>query len=303
MKPDTLLFGFLPVLKPAGPTSHDMVARLRRFLPKKLKVGHTGTLDPFASGVMIMAIGKATRFADDVHLLPKSYLAEIRLGQRTNTLDPTGEVDLECPVPAFDERQLAELVERFRGRQFQVPPVYSAKKVDGKRSYALARQHEEVALAPVEITLHELALRKRDERTLICETRCSTGTYIRALGRDLGAALGSCGHLTALSRTSVGPVRLEDCIALEHFDGDLTPHLWPVERLLPQIARFDLPADALPYLSMGRPYPYAEPAPEDFLCYFLDLRGVAAVFRCSYDRFSHCVHSKMLCYARNQEES
>lgn len=303
MKADFLPFGFLPVHKPAGPTSHDVVARLRRFLPKKLKVGHTGTLDPFASGVMILAIGKATRFADDVHLLPKSYLAEIRLGQRTNTLDPTGEVDLECPLPTFDEQRLEELAARFRGRQLQVPPIYSAKKVDGRRSYELARQNEEVTLAPVEVELFELTLRKQDDQTLICETRCSTGTYIRSLGRDLAEALGSCGYLTALTRTSVGAVRLEDCVALESFEGDLAPLLWPVERLLPQIAAVELPGAALPFLSQGRPFPLETEAPSDFLSYFRDEQGLAAVFRCNYDPFTRHVHSKMLCYARDQETS
>ncbi len=303
MKADFLPFGFLPVHKLAGPTSHDVVARLRRFLPKNVKVGHTGTLDPFASGVMILAIGKATRFADDVHLLPKSYVAEVRLGQRTNTLDSTGTIDLECPLPMFDEDSLERIAERFRGRQLQIPPIYSAKKVDGRRSYALARQNEQVTLAPVEIELFELKLHKQDEQTLICETRCSTGTYIRSLGRDLAAALGSCGYLTALTRTSVGSVRLEDCVDLEKFDGKLAPLMWPVERLLPQLEAFELPDAARAFLSQGRPFPLAVEAPNDFLCYFRDSQGLAAVFRCSYDRFTHHVHSKMLCYARDQETS
>ena len=105
MNPEFIPFAFLPVAKPVGPTSHDMVARVRRQLPRKTRVGHTGTLDPFASGVMILAIGKATKFADDVHTLGKTYRAEIKLGVRTDTLDLTGEVDLEGPVPDFSEQQ------------------------------------------------------------------------------------------------------------------------------------------------------------------------------------------------------
>lgn len=293
-------FAFLPLIKPPGPTSHDMVDLVRRLLPRKTKVGHTGTLDPFASGVMILAIGKATKFADEIHKLPKRYVADVHLGSRTDTLDPTGQVDAEADVPAFDETMLKELAQRFTGTQDQVPPVFSAKRVGGRKSYELARQQQKVELKPAEITIFDLTLTKKDDHTVSLDALCSTGTYIRALARDLAEALGTCGYVTELRRTAVGNVTHDDCIEADALTADnLAEATVSVSSLLAKFPEVDLPLSALTYLSQGRPFPTREQLPATFLGSISDQSGdVQAIFRCEYDPILRAVHSRQLCYRR-----
>lgn len=291
-------FCFLPLFKPIGPTSHDMVDIVRKLVPKKIKVGHTGTLDPFASGVLIMAVGKATRFADDIHRLPKSYTATLRLGTRTNTLDPTGEVEEEKDVPRLTDKLLREMEERFTGTISQAPPVFSAKKVDGRKSYELAREQQEVVLKPRDVTIHKISLEPTDTKTIKLDITCSTGTYVRALGRDLGEAMGSCGYLLDLERTAVGGVRSKDCVVPSTLDEEtMQRYAMPISRLLKDYPEIPLPPDALPLLMQGRPFPIEERAPATFLGTFFDMNGfVRAIFRCAYDSDASAIVSKMLCY-------
>jgi len=297
MNPDFLPFCFLPLNKPAGPTSHDMVAAVRRMLPRQVKVGHTGTLDPFASGVMILALGKATRFSDDVHLLEKGYLAEIALGRRTNTLDNTGEVDLELPVPELTAAGLAALAERFHGEQLQVPPAFSAKRVGGVKSYALARKNQAVPLAAKKITISALALEATGPDRLLCRVTCSTGTYVRALARDLAEALGTCGHLTGLVRTRVGPILLEHCPMPEQVVPDSLPDwTWPVWKLLPAYPMIHLPATSLEDCLQGRPFSASQALPPTFLACFETEGQIHAIFRCEYLSGANLVHPRLRCY-------
>ena len=302
-QPDFLPFAFLPVLKPVGPTSHDVVGRVRRLLPRKTRVGHTGTLDPFASGVMILGIGKATRFADDVHLLPKSYRGVIRLGEETDTLDLTGEVVKTIPVPSFSDEDLDALAARFSGEQDQMPPAYSAKKVGGKRAYELARNNQKVELKTRRITIHASKLSRQDDNHLIYDVTCSTGTYIRSLARDIGEAMGTCGHLTSLVRTEVGPLTKDKCVEMDALTAEnLKNYLIPISNLLPHIEALQIGMDISQYLAQGRAWPSDEPYPEDFLATYRDDAGVIQhIFRCSYDSENKVIRSKMMCYERPRE--
>ena len=208
--------GLVVVDKPGGWTSHDVVGKTRR-LARTRKVGHAGTLDPMATGVLLLGIGKATRLLGHLALTEKQYDATIRLGQTTVTDDAEGDVVETRPVLASDD-DLAREIAVLTGDLLQVPSSVSAIKVDGVRSYARVRAGEEVALKarPVTVSRFEVLARRGDDVDVT--VTCSSGTYIRALARDLGAALGCGGHLTALRRTRVGPFSLDAAAPLEPWD-------------------------------------------------------------------------------------
>lgn len=215
------LAGILLVDKPAGPTSHDVVERARRCLDER-RIGHTGTLDPFATGLLVLCVGRATRLVEYFHLLPKRYRATLRLGVETTTHDPEGE-----PVEGRGEETWRRLdrddVERaaveFTGHIRQVPPAFSAKRLEGRRAHEAARAGERLELEPVEVTVHELALVGMEPPEVRLEALVSTGTYVRSLARDLGRALGCGAHLTALRRTAVGPFDVEDAVPAAELTG------------------------------------------------------------------------------------
>jgi tRNA pseudouridine55 synthase len=209
------LAGVLPVDKPVGPTSHDIVDMTRRALRTR-RIGHTGTLDPFASGLLLLCIGAATRLAEFMAGLPKRYRARLRLGQRTDTDDLTGTVIEESARwREVEQAHFEDVLARFRGDILQVPSTYSAKKQRGERAYHAARQGRAVALDAVAVHIGELRLVEWDPPHAALDVACSTGTYVRALARDIGAALGVGAHLTALRRTAIGPHRVEDALTLE----------------------------------------------------------------------------------------
>ena len=194
----------LPVDKPVGPTSHDVVGMARRALGTR-RVGHTGTLDPFASGLLVLCVGRATRLSEYFTGMDKRYDAVARLGIETDTLDLEGEVF--CKSDAWrdlDPTAIESATRTQTGPIDQIPPQFSAKKVDGVAMHRRARRGEEVALLPVQVTVHELTVTKVALPDLYFTVRCSSGTYIRAIARDLGRALGCGAHLTGLRRTRVG---------------------------------------------------------------------------------------------------
>lgn len=203
--------GLVVVDKPAGMTSHAVVARTRRTLGTR-KVGHAGTLDPMATGVLVLGVERATRLLGHLMLTEKTYAATVRLGQATTTDDAEGEITATASAAGISEDAVLAAVAAFQGDIEQVPSTVSAIKVDGKRAYALARAGEEVELKARPVRIHEIAAgdfrREGDLLDLEIRVRCSSGTYIRAIARDLGAALGVGGHLTALRRHSVGPFTL-----------------------------------------------------------------------------------------------
>ena len=195
--------GIFNVIKPPDMTSFDVVAYLRRALKTK-KIGHGGTLDPDAAGVLPVFAGTATRLLEFAVEGQKEYIAEFTLGLQTDTGDDTGEVIKTMPVPAFDETFLQETLNSFLGKQMQTPPMYSALKIDGQKLYQLARKGIEVEREAREIDVYELELLNYTQNTFTVRIKCSKGTYIRVLGEDICAALGSCGTMSFLLRTQVG---------------------------------------------------------------------------------------------------
>jgi len=212
------MFGLLNVRKPAGPTSHDIVARVRRGLGRKVKVGHAGTLDPFAEGVLVLCVGPATRLAEYVQAQAKRYLAEITLGAASTTDDPEGDIT-PCPSSEIaEESQVRRTLESFVGTIQQTPPAYSAVHVDGRRAYKVARAGKRPDVQPRSVTIHETELLQFDWPILKIDVRCTAGTYIRALARDIGAALGTAGYCSQLTRTEVGVFRIDHAVAVEELD-------------------------------------------------------------------------------------
>ena len=206
--------------KPLGWTSFDAVKRVRGALTrrlglKKLKVGHAGTLDPLATGVMIICTGRATKLIDSLQAGVKEYEASIALGATTPSFDLETEIDARYPVEHITEELVRDVLSRFTGRIEQIPPAFSACKVDGKRAYELARKGREVDLKPKVLGIDSIELLSFARDSISIRVVCSKGTYIRALARDIGAALGSGGHLTALRRTRVGDARIADCLTMD----------------------------------------------------------------------------------------
>ncbi|MFL5449684.1 MAG: tRNA pseudouridine(55) synthase TruB, partial [Gemmatimonadales bacterium] len=201
--------------KPVGPTSHDVVHRVRRALQTRA-AGHTGTLDPFASGLLVVLVGRATRLARFVEGQPKRYLATARLGIQTATDDLTGDVIAHFPHPeSVSEVRLREELATFLGQHPQRPPAFSAKRVAGERSYRRARRGELMELAEVPVTVHDIELVEYRPPDLCFRAVVGPGTYVRALARDLGNQLGVGAHLTALRREAIGSLVVEDAVPLE----------------------------------------------------------------------------------------
>lgn len=206
--------------KPFGWTSFDAVKRLRgaiqrRLGVKKFKVGHAGTLDPLATGVLIICTGRATRKIEELQNGSKEYVAQLTLGATTPSFDLETEIDARFPWEHITRESVEEMLPRFTGKVMQVPPVFSAVKVDGKRAYNLARKGKEVELKAKPLEIKELEIVSFEPPLLTVRVVCSKGTYIRALARDIGEALQSGAHLSGLKRTRVGDVRIEDCLSVD----------------------------------------------------------------------------------------
>lgn len=230
------LFGFLNIYKPKGLTSHDVVARLRK-ITKVRQIGHTGTLDPFATGVLPICIGKATRlieYLDD----DKEYLATVQFGKNTTTYDLEGEI-----TATFDKKVTEEDVKNalkdFEGEISQIPPIYSAIKVNGKKLYDYARQGQDIEIKPRKVTISKIELKEFDKTSQSAKitVACSKGTYIRSIAYDLGAKLGCGGYLTALERTKAGKFQVNTAIKLEY----LTEVSQIVENLINPLDMLNIP--------------------------------------------------------------
>ena len=236
--------GFLNLNKPLRITSHDAVARVRRLAGRGVKVGHAGTLDPAADGVLPLALGGATRLIEHLADARKGYRATMRLGVVTATDDAEGAVLEERPVPPFSHADIEGALGAFRGAIMQVPPMYSALHHEGKRLYELARAGQHVDLPPRPVTIYRLQIAdcrlQIVEPVVMLDVECSKGTYIRSLARDLGAALGCGAHLAALTRTFVGALALAGATSLAALEAD--PSLLPTLLLPPESAVADWPA-------------------------------------------------------------
>lgn len=228
--------------KPLGWTSFDAVKRIRgaiqrRLHVKKFKVGHAGTLDPLATGVLIICTGRATRRIEELQEGDKEYVATIRLGATTPSFDLEKEIDAEYPWEHITREKIEEVLPRFTGRIMQVPPIFSAVKVEGKRAYNLARKGKDVELKAKPLEIKEMEILDCSLPQVTLRIVCSKGTYIRALARDFGEALGSGAHLTALRRTRVGMIPVTSCMSVdEAVERISTAELtFPEDYRLPQI--------------------------------------------------------------------
>jgi tRNA pseudouridine55 synthase len=207
-----LVEGLLLVDKPAGMTSHDVVQHVRRIYGER-SIGHLGTLDPFATGLLVLLLGRATRLANFLDIEPKVYDATVGFGSETDTDDSTGTVIRSAPLPA--EADIRVGLTTLTGTISQIPPAYSAKSVDGTRAYDAARRGKPLELEPVEVQVHSWEVREVRPDSLSATITCSGGTYIRALARDLGRLTSSAAHLTALRRSRIGPFDVKDAATLD----------------------------------------------------------------------------------------
>lgn len=235
--------GLLLVDKPAGITSHDVVTLVRR-ATKERRVGHMGTLDPFATGLLVILVGRGTRLIPYVDGEPKVYEATIRLGIETDTDDSTGAVVREVSSPT--DEAVAAVIPRLTGEIEQVPPSYSAKQVDGRRAYDAARKGTPLELAPARVVVHEWTLVSREGDALRARITCGSGTYIRALARDLGRLTGAAAHLSALRRVRSGAFDIADAATVADLEaGEFS--LAPLRAAIPS-----LPIRALDPIELGR---------------------------------------------------
>lgn len=205
------------IYKPVGWTSFDVVKKIRG-ITKEKKVGHGGTLDPFAEGVLIIGTGKDTKKLSAISSDYKSYMATLKLGEETNTLDVEGEIVAKSNIPKLTNEFIKNVLNDFLGKQKQIPPMFSAKKIGGKKLYELARKNIEIEREPIDIDIKEIKLIDIINNEIVFQVTSSKGTYIRVLGSDIAKALGTVGHLTKLVRQSVGEYFVEEAIKIEEFE-------------------------------------------------------------------------------------
>lgn len=213
----------IPIDKPYRWTSADVVRKVKfiaqkHFHNRKLKVGHAGTLDPLATGILLVCLGKATKQAEALQTERKEYIAEIELGATTPCFDLEKEIDKRYPYEHITREMVESVLPQFIGEQEQVPPIFSAKLIDGTRAYEMARAGEEVVMKPARITIYNLEIVEFDLPRLVLRVQCSKGTYIRSLARDVGAALESGGHLTGLTRTLSGGFGIAKALKMEDLE-------------------------------------------------------------------------------------
>jgi tRNA pseudouridine55 synthase len=232
--------GVIVVDKPAGPTSHDVVARVRRTIGVR-RIGHTGTLDPLATGVLPLVVGRATRLAQFLSADEKEYVADVRFGVATISYDGEGLIENERVAgmtPAVEPHVLRELLDDFRGTYWQTPPPFSAKKVGGTRAYRLARAQKPVELKPVKVTVRDLELLSCGDGLAKLRLVCSSGFYVRSLAHEIGTRLGCGAYLQALRRTRAGEFTIAEATTLESIESagvDAMAHLVPMSALLPRL--------------------------------------------------------------------
>jgi tRNA pseudouridine55 synthase len=252
-------FGLLNVNKPAGLTSRRVVDHVAK-LVRPLKAGHAGTLDPLATGVLIVCVGKATRLIEMVQEQSKTYAASFRLGCQSDTDDVTGNVTEVAVSSEITHEQIEHALPTFCGRISQVPPSFSAVHVDGKRAYDLARRGEEVAIEAREVDVYRLELTRYDYPELDLLIECGSGTYVRSIGRDLGQMLGCGAVMSALVRTRIGPFRLEDAVTLDDLNREtLDQHLLPPTATLDGLPKYAASPEDLQNIRAGRAFDVRTP--------------------------------------------
>lgn len=259
--------GVINLYKPAGVSSHDAVAMVRRLAPG-VRIGHGGTLDPAATGVLPLCLGRATRIADYLFDLPKGYRAAITLGLTTATGDAVGAVLSRSTPPLLEEEQIKGLFRSLTGRREQDVPAYAAVKYRGRPLYHYARRGEEVPVKRRTVEIYSLELisyRPAAPAQIVCRVECSRGTYIRALAEEMGSCLGCGAHLHALERYFVGPLIIEEAVTLDRLSaaaeaGRLGEMIWPMDRALVHFKALTVSQGVLDDLRAGRAVPWEEPA-------------------------------------------
>ena len=273
--------GLLLVDKPEGPTSHDQVALARRTLGIK-RIGHTGTLDPFASGLLLLCIGWATRLVEYTASLTKTYQATARLGASTSTDDRTGETIASSEAwRDLSENRVQAALQELVGELEQRPPVFSAKKVGGERAYELARRGDEPELGTQRVTVHRIEMAELSLPRVEFEIECSSGTYVRAVARDLGERLSVGGHLESLRRTAIGSFRVENAVTLapDIRRSQLEPAILPPEAAVAHLPRVELGPEARRPLSHGQPLAWSSEGAGESVAVFVgsELKAIAEV--------------------------
>jgi tRNA pseudouridine55 synthase len=284
----TGVHGLLVVDKPAGITSRDVVDRAGAWFPHGSRLGHTGTLDPLATGVLVLCIGNATRLAEYVQRMPKTYRAGIVLGGRSDTDDADGTIRAMPLGSAPILEQVHAELRSFEGTISQVPPAFSAAKVTGRRAYALARQGAEVQLTARQVTVHAIELLHYTFPLLELDVRCSKGTYIRSLARDLGEKLGCGGYIQTLRRTRVGGFDVSAAVSLDASAETARLAMLPLAAAVSELPRLTVPAQAVIRLRMGQAQPIVnlDPAAEEVA--LLDEQGELVAVG-TVDRARNCI--------------
>jgi tRNA pseudouridine55 synthase len=246
-------FGILNINKPAGCSSRHAVDRVERVV-RPAKAGHAGTLDPLASGVLVVCVGQATRLIPYVQRMPKLYRATFLLGRQSATDDVEGDVAEIAGATQPTRNLIDETLPRFLGDIEQVPPAHSAVKVGGRRAYRLARAGKAVELSPRLVTIHRLAIRRYEYPELELDIECGSGTYVRSLGRDLAAVLGTGAVMSALQRTAIGEFQIEEALALEDVTAEaVAQHMLPAARAVADLPRVTISEAQQTELHHGRP--------------------------------------------------
>lgn len=269
------MFGVLLIRKEKGCTSHDVVNAIRTKFGTR-RVGHAGTLDPQATGLLIVAVGPATRFLQYLPLEPKQYLATVRFGVQTETYDSEGQVVTSVEPPADLLERIQEGLENFQGLIQQLPPMYSAVKVDGKPLYAYARQGQELTRDPRTVNIHRFEVVGGESPELQFRVVCSGGTYVRSLAHDLGQVVGCGAYLAALERVSVGRFRIEDAVSLDEVTA---ANLVPLDEALPPMPVIHTTPAQTQYIREGRPIGLADPPDSNLAALAEPGGGVYAVAR------------------------
>lgn len=254
------MFGILNINKSPGLTSRAAVNRVQRIV-RPAKAGHAGTLDPLATGVLVVCVGRATRLMDYVQRMPKRYLGTFLLGRESDTEDADGNVCEISGAAAPSRRQIDAALPKFIGEIQQRPPAYSALKINGRRAYAMARRGETVDLPPRPVRIDRLEVVEYAYPRLVLDVTCGRGTYIRSLGRDLAREVGTQAVMSALVRTGIGPFRVEDAVALEDLTRDtLAGHLLPANRAVSQLPHLRLNSEEVHRVSHGQFIPRSKAA-------------------------------------------
>lgn len=243
--------GFFNINKPKGLTSHDVVARVRRLVGQR-KVGHAGTLDPLATGLLLVCLGQATRLIEYLVVGQKQYRATIRFGATTDTLDAEGAITSQHDTSGLEASALKQILPRFVGQLQQIPPVFSAIKQHGQPVYKRARAGEAVELSPRSVTIHGLTWQAWSPPDLTIHVSCSAGTYIRALARDIGEAAGTGAYLADLTRTASGQFELAEAVSLEQLEQNWPIYLQPLNQAVKHLPCVILDAEEVANIQQGR---------------------------------------------------